>query len=411
MNTVKDIICNLRNSAMYNLSLSSKELFHSNFLAWLGNNPATKFYFAKVFNELIPRLNLQLNGNWTVEREDKHFDLCVKENGQYLLVIENKVKSIPNKSQLDEYHGKIHNNTHCLLLTLADDFPHKASISSEKIWGIKTYGELAASMNSNLIHSNLCHYEKAIIQDYILFISELDKLQQLWQSQPLFVQTYSTELEKISDLLEKITFSGYAAELQRKITQIGPHIFVFDDSIKAQLNHFDSNKVYIRVNWGYTNKKGLIDIAIPVSNLEKPKIIKGVVSYQYAVKIQVQGDNYRHVIETFDNSPVDAALINIGRSSEYTGARSFFTLDLLDETLPKPCFGNSHIFEPKIYPVNKGTAKNQIPPSHWPFASFKNRNSQISFIYQYCKINTTVTKNEVIENIVSEVKRLLKIFK
>ena len=76
---VKGILGNLRNSAMYNLSLSSKELFHSNFLAWLGNNPATKLYFAKVFNELIPRLNLQLNGNWTVEREDKHFDLCVKK--------------------------------------------------------------------------------------------------------------------------------------------------------------------------------------------------------------------------------------------------------------------------------------------------------------------------------------------
>ncbi len=129
--SINPIVGNLIGSPMFNLSLSSKELFHSNFFAWLGNNPDTNGFFTNVINALVYGLNLQPGGNWTVEREDQHFDLCIKDKNknQYLLIIENKVKSIPIKKQLDDYVQKRvigkNKDTKYLLLTLTEKFAYR----------------------------------------------------------------------------------------------------------------------------------------------------------------------------------------------------------------------------------------------------------------------------------------------
>lgn len=121
-NIIKDIdsaYAYLKISAMFKLSLSSKELFHSNFLEWLSN----------VDQEAFKGLILDMAGIeedyewpkvWRVKREYNNFDLCVVAYDQYsedtenekvdddedfriLFVIENKVKSIPYKEQLERY--------------------------------------------------------------------------------------------------------------------------------------------------------------------------------------------------------------------------------------------------------------------------------------------------------------------
>ena len=73
----------LKTSPMFNLSLSSKELFHSNFLYWLSliNKEAFKKLIAGLLNIRLDELNLELNwgDNWEVAREYKSFDLCVKD--------------------------------------------------------------------------------------------------------------------------------------------------------------------------------------------------------------------------------------------------------------------------------------------------------------------------------------------
>lgn len=123
----------LKKSPMFNLSLSSKELFHSNFLAWIAEDEYTKEMFvailelfgldnntatdyAKGIREQPPR--------FIVKREYNNFDFCICENidnwekgskqdaeekipGRVLLVLENKFKSIPYKEQLMEYQNKV----------------------------------------------------------------------------------------------------------------------------------------------------------------------------------------------------------------------------------------------------------------------------------------------------------------
>ena len=98
----------LQDSPLFQLSLTSKELFHSNFLYWLGVT------YRDLFKETFSNLGCRTAAwpeDWTVEREYKaaksiSLDLCVKgpgKNGKIYLILENKVKSIPNQQQLNRY--------------------------------------------------------------------------------------------------------------------------------------------------------------------------------------------------------------------------------------------------------------------------------------------------------------------
>lgn len=139
----------LKTSPMFNLSLSSNELFHSNFLYWIWQ--VNKECFKKIINSLIGKEDYW-EVNWEgkkleVRREYKNFDLSIVEvlntattegeidntvnsvdnttsesdNGDYttdgliLFVLENKVKSIPYAQQLLKYNKKIDEHNEVLL--------------------------------------------------------------------------------------------------------------------------------------------------------------------------------------------------------------------------------------------------------------------------------------------------------
>ena len=110
----------LKSSPMFKFSLSSKELFHSNFLEWLSNVNSGDF------KTLIKRMaglgdDFVWPSFWRVKREYNNFDLCIvaydqakyqsnederiddDEDFRIIFVIENKVKSIPYKEQLLRY--------------------------------------------------------------------------------------------------------------------------------------------------------------------------------------------------------------------------------------------------------------------------------------------------------------------
>lgn len=97
---LKNIIEDLSNNVMFSLSLSSKELFHSNLWAWLGRK------YPKMFTEIFLDEKVELDENSIILREYKNFDLYV-ETKNSIYVFENKCKSMPNKSQLKEYDTKL----------------------------------------------------------------------------------------------------------------------------------------------------------------------------------------------------------------------------------------------------------------------------------------------------------------
>ena len=143
--TVKDVVDKLRNNPVFYMSLGSKELFHSNMLAFMLENE-----WINGLEELFAPYNGKDKLNdykvLTVLREKSHFDLIIvflpsndydatikdynqteiadifqnsgpedelllstlKKNCKFV-VVENKLKSIPDKTQLEKYDEAIQN--------------------------------------------------------------------------------------------------------------------------------------------------------------------------------------------------------------------------------------------------------------------------------------------------------------
>ena len=133
---MEKILEELNKNPMFRLSLGSKELFHSNFLAflWEQNNKA----FLELLNDLCHN-SIQVEDLFrkepTLDREKENFDICIHhkegkgEKEIYDIIIENKVKSIPYEEQLIDYENKVASHqkgstTTNILLTLADKFPN-----------------------------------------------------------------------------------------------------------------------------------------------------------------------------------------------------------------------------------------------------------------------------------------------
>lgn len=177
----------LQSSPLFHLSLTSKELFHSNFLYWLGVT------YRDLFKETFSNLGCRTAAwpeDWTVEREYKaaksiSLDLCVKgpgKKGKIYLILENKVKSIPNQQQLNRYaaNGNLADTCDFILLSLATDFPDKDQIdvNSGGKWIVWNYGDLAAALDKALTScgGNVRPFHKAILEDYIQMVRGLDGL-------------------------------------------------------------------------------------------------------------------------------------------------------------------------------------------------------------------------------------------
>lgn len=122
-----EFVKNLKGNAVFQMSLSSKELFHSNFLAWLAEDKKMRPLFNLVMQKAFGMTGFEYNEEeMMVMREYNHFDFCICRRlknwkykheefsddeeeyipGHILLVLENKFKSLPYAQQLEDYARK-----------------------------------------------------------------------------------------------------------------------------------------------------------------------------------------------------------------------------------------------------------------------------------------------------------------
>ena len=295
----------LQSSPLFQLSLTSKELFHSNFLYWLGVT------YRDLFKETFSNLGCRTAAwpeDWTVEREYKaaksiSLDLCVKgpgKRGKIYLILENKVKSIPNQQQLNRYVAIRNVAPTCdfILLSLATDFPDKDQIdvNSGGKWIVWNYGDLAAALDKALTScgGNVRPFHKAILEDYIQMVRGLDGL-----FGHLTVDDNGRYCDNVSqvyanlrmdDVYEKIRTSLIAEKLRNRLKKEFPNQTI---DIKSELkieeigesNEKPLTKVY--VDSGYTNKQGVVDAKVKIND-------------RYVLTVQIQGEQYRHAIEWFN---------------------------------------------------------------------------------------------------------------
>ena len=165
---------NLKKSPLFNLSLSSKELFHSNFLCWLGESYKKEFgdvFYA--FLKGLPQDNDLIIKE--IHREKDNIDLSFTYSNKQEIIIENKVKSIAYIEQLKKYSEKNTEYKNYILLSLSkpvffnneDKFIINGTDSNgiDAVWNFLSYSNLVGMLKT-LSEKIQDSYHQNIINDY-----------------------------------------------------------------------------------------------------------------------------------------------------------------------------------------------------------------------------------------------------
>lgn len=294
---MKQILDNLKINPIFCLSLAAKELFHSNFLEWLFNKDAGKF-IAMVDD--LAGTGLAGNnpqGGYHIYREKNSFDICIthkekskqgKEKEVYDLVLENKVKSIPYKEQLNRYVDDIkkakQENVMFILLSLANNFPQKEEIEREGKWKIINYDTLREKIESHYGNSNI------YINDYCKFIECLHKLQEIAlknEDEHIFARAEELKPYRLHDMYIKQRCSSFMQKLHNSITQQSTDfknipVYLLDkyEDVRKQKG------IYLQSTMNRGN--GTVNIFIN----------SGEGDNDYVYEIVIQGGQYRHGINS-----------------------------------------------------------------------------------------------------------------
>lgn len=461
----------LKDSPMFHLSLSSKELFHSNFLYWIWKIDPTAFQ--TIMRNLGAKNVTSWPDNWEVLREYESFDLCVVEQGtkRVLLVLENKVKSIPYKAQLDKYEKKVqelygvykdlvdlqngiykkngklyqrnpnnpqsvedkfkkydeYKSVDFILLTLPSGFPDEESIRQQGKWVIATYSQYLDTIKNLTIQQG---YKKDILTDYCSFVGALLDVYDTWKnncyqlSSPLLNTQYIADAEelRIHDLYHKSKYAQICAKIQSEIqSHIQGKVSIIENDDKvifSELSNHQSSK-FIAFGYGYTNGQPFVDVKVAFHDRHHPIICI----------IQAQGGWYRHGI-----------IMDHSKLSKYYGTKDQRIWNYLEKNNVTPIGGNiicvnghewmrfenfasgavgkmNSLSNIKSVIDDNGSNivdDNDLYPNcksrkdSQPYGKYAGDNSNIGMIYQYRKLASSVTVGQLIDYIVEDVKRLIR---
>lgn len=394
----------LRKSTMFHMSLGSKELFHSNFLHWIsivnwgtflkimhklaGLSEGEKFWWENVTCDVEGYKGNYCpdNNNIEVRREFHNFDLSIyildsevkhaKENqnandkeginkedintkGERIvlkwipvLILENKMKSLPYEEQLERYtqkafaewsageiikqkakdsQGKELDNKYnitFILLSLMKTTLNNYRFESKKIsqrpkyklrltseWKHKTYDELLDSIKGIKMKPGLDtiqNLNQLVVEDYRKFVDALYNLaSNCWkidlgkgyrsQIYPWDKGNYGninhlkiTEVGKykelrIHDIHEKLLYDQLLSELENRLQSEGLKYRRFDQkTILAQNKEQEPIRIY--TNSGYAHGVGIFEVQYVL------KLTKKKDEEIFRLIIQVQGDRYCHML-------------------------------------------------------------------------------------------------------------------
>ena len=418
----EDAIEYLKTSPMFNLSLSSKELFHSNFLYWLSTIDKNK----SIFKGLVTSLGADISGwndnTWEVKREFKNLDVCViDKEGKILLVVENKVKSIPTITQLDSYNVTIKNNNkkdllkeNKVLLSLTEP---EFQLNS---WVWKGYDSIITYLTG--LKGKLCDYGvnedkvsyyNQIIIDYTEFISALLFIVNEWKDNDFklkypYLQNYKSK----EDIVETdVDYSGYQSKVSNRY-KTAEELRIHDlygkyrtailcKKLEDELGNkqlLNDNK--IEVKYGYSNATPLLEVKI-----------KGVGEKindqtEEVFCIQVQGKQYRHAIwarykdATNREARIEQSIQRIKEQYKNDKWQWFMNIEHKPDNDENKCF--SHLINENIKFKPKGQKKE--------YCAYDDKTGG-EFIYQYITIQKEATAQDVLNAIVADVNNVIRKFK
>jgi hypothetical protein len=276
----------LKNLPIFWMSLSSKELFHSNFISWILES------YPKEMGSFFCQM-LKLESVFIItklKREKFNVDISFYL-GDTIILIENKVKSIAYEEQLTEYNELYKNQKkEFILLSL------KKPTIDIKNWKYLDYMDLLNQLEYLISNEDFNSYHKNLINDYVKFMRILSN-----EILPLI----NIEKIQISNLYKKETKEN---KLLEELTELRMHDFflkgLFEDAAK-----FLKEKLTIENNLKITSKnifkcteKNIFSVTFGMSRAQGILDIKYKINSDFIIGIQIQGLQYRQFIESKNES-------------------------------------------------------------------------------------------------------------
>ena len=368
---------------IFKMSLGSKELFHSNFLEYLWAEDRTAFI--NMLNDLLGQKVLDSSkgdGYYKLAREKNHFDISIyhidesktslRRNREiYDVVIENKLKSIPNREQLSEYEKKSANksqNTKYVLLTLIEQFQDKKDI--KKTWSIINYESLRCAIIDHFGERN------TYIKDYCEFVKLLHSLKNdiliqdaatetLWPNEPL----NEFRNVRLHDLYIKLRGLHFMEMLKQKISNSWDTKYVKDGGDTIRTEDLQRN---IFLNFNIHQACGQVAVFIYFGK-------------EQIFEIVIQGDQYRHCI--------NYKIKDGGKYKSLANDNDLSKAKIWDIVMTDP-FMKSFIAHTDLKTEYKGGKE------YCGYGSDQ--------IYRYRSINTNDSVNSLIANIINDVEYIMK---
>lgn len=312
----------LKASPMLYLSGGSKELFHSNFLYWLGVN------YRDSFQQLMTKM-CSINGpwpeGWTIQREHKHLDLCVtykKDTGKIrkgksvceecaFVIIENKVKSLPELTQLRRYEQAFINHNSgctCVVLSLVKDFPGRKYLNESTCWQIHHYDELAQMIRDCCPDSIICQEHRPYIRDYCQYVSNLSMMAEEWridEHEPFLSQCDDLRELRLNDIYEKVRYAQVAMMLADKLRTVLVKnteeervvLGMSNTDVILRRGREDADEILAFYSCPQAKPFGQVFISNGMSHGVGLVEAKIKITEDCCLVIQVQGNHYCHAIE------------------------------------------------------------------------------------------------------------------
>lgn len=279
MNTAQiiDILEELKKNSMFRLSLSSRELFHSNFWAWLMEK--YKHKFTTVFYPEYDNIS-----EFEVKREKKHYDLSLEfKDKSKIVIIENKFKATPDKQQLERYFDNAADKqkTEIRLISYLEPNFNTDYISYSDIYE----GLRAVDL------SDIDPTDRAIIQNYTQCLKLLCELKAFVDTDVKTPDEFWTDYNQ-RELQKKLDGINFGLTLQR--------IFLSNIARKlVEKIRTDGLNINFQINTG-KSRIAYIDFYIPDTEFLISLYCNG--EYRYVFKIKKEnGDTREKLIEKCKN--------------------------------------------------------------------------------------------------------------
>lgn len=264
---IDDELEKLDKNPLFHFFIASKELFHSNFWYWLSKKNKNELY--KVFSGRYHSSNML----YFIREEKKNrnnkkarVDLIIKDENKPLMVIENKVKDIAKKEQLDLIQYVYNSNAiDYVLVTL-----HKNEKTLNEDWKILTYNDLYSRIDPEKYTEN--KFEQKLIESYKDLIFNLDLLIQKFDIDDKYKFFISNNIDMYKKLNEHKLW-----EMYQKIQGSNMYNF-FREKLSDE----------ILIGYGVNNQKLTFDVRKQMDE-------------KCSMGIQIEDNQYRRLIE-IDNA-------------------------------------------------------------------------------------------------------------